>query len=154
MEETLMDGAHGERAFTCLKGGLGSHCYSCLGLSISCIFRYCAFFCCLARIVGEFLFRITSPSWESSWRIFLHSPYLLAQGQSFSFQLLRYFYSSITQCCWGVAVEDTIHHFLRSSVKGGSFYSSRRLVREIQEHITYHLHQAKHFSSPTMHSLL
>ena len=30
-----MSGTHGERAFTCLKGWQGSHCYSCYGLLIS-----------------------------------------------------------------------------------------------------------------------
>ena len=73
---------------------------SCLLKLFAVSFSFKRLQCCLARISGEFLFRISSPSWNASWGIFVHSPHLLAQGQSYSFQLLHYFYSSITQCCW------------------------------------------------------
>ena len=38
--------------------------------------------CCLARITRKILFSISSPSWEASWRLVLHYPHLLAEGQS------------------------------------------------------------------------
>ena len=85
VEETLMGGAHGEREFTFLKGGQGNHCFSWIRLLISCLCRHCAYSCCLAELLGEFLFRISSPSREVSWGTILLARNFLALGQSYSF---------------------------------------------------------------------
>ena len=52
----------------------------------------------------------------------------------------------------GVAVEDSITPFLGSYFRGGSSYSSGRLVKDILELIAHLWHQSKHSLSPTVQS--
>ena len=54
----------------------------------------------------------------------------------------------------GVAVEGSTTPFLGSYFRGGSFYSSERLVRDVLELICITWHQAKHLPSSIAQSLL
>ena len=149
-----MDGARGERDFTCLKGGQGSHFYSCFGLLISLSIQtlHILFLFsknCQGIPVQDFFTFLRGLLRDcSSFSTFLGSRPKILLSVTALF-LLKY-----NTMLLGVAVEDTIHHFLGSYVRGGSSYSYERLVREIYEDIADHWHQANHFSSPTTQSLL
>ena len=95
-----MDGAHGERAFTCLKGGQGNHCCSFFWLFISLSIKTIVHSLLFSKNCREeLLFRILSPSWEASWgisQIFLTSRLVANNPPSRQ----RYFCSRVIFCCW------------------------------------------------------
>ena len=91
VEETLRSGTHEGRAFTCLKGGQGNHCYWGYVLLILWSGRLLCSLLLFSRVVMMFNTRISCLGIlillrEASWRILYFILHIKAQGQATSFR--------------------------------------------------------------------